>query len=416
MRVLVIGGGGREHAVSWKLSQSNLVDKIYCSPGNAGTYLESKCENVILKSNKEMLDFALENKIDLTFVGPEVPLIDGIVNMFNEKGLMIIGPDKEAAQLEGSKEFSKKFMDKYGVKTAEYRVFEDVLKAGQYLDKCSFPIVIKADGLAAGKGVVICNSIEEAKETLKEFMLDDIFHGAGKKILIEEYLVGVEASILSITDGNTIIPFISAKDHKQIFDSGVGPNTGGMGAIAPNPYCSQEVLEIFKKDIMLPTLHGIKSEKMHYKGIIFFGVMITKKGIYLLEYNVRMGDPETQAIMPLLKSDFMEILLSTCRGKLNECEIKWKDDYSCCVIASSKGYPGLYEKNKIIKGIENTFNKVFISGAINDNRNVLTNGGRVLSASGLADSMEAARKAAYEDINKIMFDGIYFRKDIGKIE
>ncbi|WP_461205825.1 phosphoribosylamine--glycine ligase [Clostridium sp. DL1XJH146] len=413
MKVLIIGSGGREHATAWKIAQSDKVEKIYCAPGNGGMAMEEKCENVNIVEIDELVSFAQENKIDLTIVGPEATLVEGIVNKFREKGLRIFGPSKEAAALEGSKSFAKEFAIKYNIKTAEYKAFEDRKKAIEYTQRCGYPIVIKADGLAAGKGVIICENEQEAIEAINKLMVLDIFGGAGLKLVIEEFLEGVEASILSITDGNMIIPFISSKDHKQIYDGDKGPNTGGMGVIAPNFYCTEEVLKEFEENIMAPTLRGIREERMDYIGTIFFGLMMTKKGVYLLEYNVRMGDPETQAVLSLMDSDYFELLYKATEGKLSECEVQFKDKYSCCVNAVSGGYPGNYQKGKVISGIDKTESKVFVCGAELKNEELVTTGGRVLSIVSLGDSLEEARSKAYEDIKKVSFDDMYYRCDIG---
>lgn len=301
MKLLLIGAGGREHAIAWKLAKNEKVEKIYVAPGNGGTALENKCENINITDLDELVRFAKEKDIYLTVVGPEEPLINGIVDKFKKASLKIFGPEQKAAMLEGSKSFSKEFMQKYGVKTAGYKEFYDHLKALEYLNQSEYPLVVKADGLAAGKGVSICFTKKEAEDAIYSFMVDDIFNGAGKKIIIEDFLEGIEASIISIVDGNTIVPFISAKDHKQIFDGGKGPNTGGMGVIAPNPFVTEEVLKDFNDNILIPTLTGIKEERFDYRGIIFFGIMITKKGVELLEYNVRMGDPETQSLLSLME-------------------------------------------------------------------------------------------------------------------
>jgi phosphoribosylamine--glycine ligase len=416
MKILIVGSGGREHTMAWKCSQSPLVEKIFCAPGNGGTHNEDKCENVNLDEIDDLLKFALDNNIGLTIVGPEVPLCDGIVDKFKEKGLKIFGPGKKAALLEGSKAFSKEFMEKYQVKTAEYAVFKDDKEALNYLEECRYPVVIKADGLAAGKGVAICRDYSEAEEAIKSFMVEDIFKGAGKKIVIEEFLEGVEASILSITDGETIIPFISSKDHKQIYDDDLGPNTGGMGTIAPNPYCSEEVLKDFEKDIMLPTLNGIKEEKMDFVGIIFFGLMICKNGVYLLEYNVRMGDPETQVVLPLMKSDFVDLMLNALENKLSSYKVDWNEGHACCIVAASGGYPAKYEKGYEIKNIENIDNKYFVAGAKYEEDKLVTSGGRVLAVTAVGSTLQEAREKAYNDIGKIDFKNMYYRKDIGKIK
>ena len=414
MKVLIIGSGGREHALVSKVAENSAVDVVYCAPGNAGTCRENKCENINITKMDELLAFAVKNTIDITIVGSEEWLVQGIVDKFNEKGLKILGPSEKAAKLEGSKSYSKEFMKKYGIKTAAYEVFEDENKAIDYLKSCEYPIVIKADGLAAGKGVIICNEFTEAEKSINDFMVLDIFKGSGKKIIIEEFLEGVEASILSITDGKIIIPFISSKDHKQIFNGGIGPNTGGMGAISPNPYCNKEVLDEFYKNILLPTLKGIQDEDMDYRGIIFFGIMITKKGVYLLEYNVRFGDPETQAVLPLMKSDFIDLVEAAIDGELENFNVEWRKGYSCCLIASSKGYPGSYSTGYEISESGDLEGKLFIAGAIGDNGIMRTNGGRVLGVTGFGGTLEKAREIAYGDMKKIQFDGMYYRTDIGK--
>ncbi|KYH34309.1 phosphoribosylamine--glycine ligase [Clostridium tepidiprofundi DSM 19306] len=413
MKVLLIGSGGREHAIAWKLSKSNKVKKIFCAPGNGGTYKNDKCENVDLNGIDSFLKFALENNIDITIVGPEAPLVEGIVDKFKENGLKIFGPSKKAALLEGSKAFAKNFMKKYGVKTAEYEVFEEKEKAISYLEKCNYPVVIKADGLAAGKGVSICETYSEAEKVVYNYMISDVFKGAGKKIVIEEYLDGVEASILSITDGNTIIPFISCMDHKPIYEGNEGPNTGGMGTIAPNPHCNDEVLKEFEEVILKPTLKGIMEENLDYIGIIFFGLMICKKGVYLLEYNVRMGDPETQAVLPLMKNDLCELIFSALDKKLKTYEIDWEDKYSCCVIAASGGYPEKYETGFEITNIDSIKNLLFIAGANYKQEKLVTTGGRVLAITSVKNTLHEAIKSTYEDIKRVNFKNMYYRKDIG---
>lgn len=416
MKILLVGSGGREHAIAWKLAQNSKVEKIYCAPGNGGTALEDKCENVKISGNENLLQFAKKNNIDLTVVGPENPLCEGIVDLFKESNLKIFGPDKKAAMLEGSKSFSKDFMKKYGVKTAEYGVFSNKEEAIKYVENCEIPVVIKADGLAAGKGVVICESKEEAISTLEDFMSKDIFKGAGQRVVIEEFLEGVEASILSITDGKVVLPFVSSKDHKQIFDGNKGANTGGMGTIAPNPYCTEEVLKAFEADIMKPTLKGIQEEDMDFKGIIFFGLMICKKGVYLLEYNVRMGDPETEVVLPLMESDFLELIEAAIEENLSSKEVKFKNASACCIIAASKGYPGSYEVGFEIRGTETATGKVFSAGTELKEGKLLTKGGRVLGVTSIGESLEEARASAYKNIESIDFEGIYYRKDIGKIK
>lgn len=417
MKILVIGSGAREHAICNNLSKNERVSKIYCALGNAGTAKEKKCENVKISTIDEILNFAKKENIDLTIVGSEEMLVYGIVDRFEENGLKIFGPNKHAAILEGSKAYSKNFMKKYGVKTAEYETFTDYNKASEYLNKCNYPIVIKASGLALGKGVLICQDKKEAQNALEDIMIKKIFKEAGDEIVIEEFLEGVEASILSVTDSNVIIPFISAKDHKKIGDNDTGNNTGGMGVIAPNTYYTKEAEELFIKDILEPTLKGIKAEKMSFAGIIFFGLMITKKGVYLLEYNVRMGDPETQAVLQLLDTDYLSIIEAAMKRDLSSLNIKWKNKHACCVVMASGGYPASYNKGYKIEGIDNIKGQCFIAGAkIDENNNIVTDGGRVLNVVNIADTLEEARKLTYEDIEKIDFKDKYYRKDIGLIK
>ncbi|NOW02622.1 phosphoribosylamine--glycine ligase [Clostridium beijerinckii] len=413
MKLLLIGSGGREHALAWKLAKSEKVEKIFVAPGNGGTAIENKCENVNITDIDELIKFAKEEIIDLTIVGPEDPLTKGIVNKFKTEGLKIFGPAENGAMLEGSKSFSKEFMKKYGVKTAEYETFTDVNEALKYLEVCPYPTVVKADGLAAGKGVAICETKEEAIDAVKLYMVDDIFNGAGQKIVIEEFLEGVEASILSITDGKTIIPFISGKDHKQIFDGGKGPNTGGMGVLAPNPYVTEDVMKDFEENIMAKTLIGIREESFDYKGIIFFGIMITAKGTYLLEYNVRMGDPETQSVLYLMESDLVEVIEAALREELDKTTVKWNDGVCINVVLASKGYPGDFVKGYEITIDEKVKDKVFLAGAKVEDGVLKTNGGRVLSVIGLGKTLEEARKDAYENIKHVTFEGAYCRSDIG---
>lgn len=415
MKLLLIGSGGREHTLAWKLAKSEKVEKIFVAPGNGGTAIENKCENVNINNIDELVVFAKENNIDLTVVGPEDPLTKGITDKFKEAGLKIFGPDAKGAQLEGSKSFSKDFMKKYGVKTAEYATFTEAEAAKAYLQNCSYPIVIKADGLAAGKGVVISETKESALETIDSFMVSDIFKGAGKKVVIEEFLDGVEASILSITDGKTIIPFISAKDHKQIFDGGKGPNTGGMGVLAPNPFVTEEVLKDFEDNIAANTLLGIQKEGFDFKGIIFFGLMITKKGSYLLEYNVRMGDPETQSVLTLMESDLVELIEAALDERLSEVKIRWNKGVCVNVVLASKGYPGDFVKGYEITIDPSVKESVFLAGANLEDGVLKTNGGRVLSVVGIGSNVEDAREDAYKKIELVNFKDKYCRTDIGLV-
>lgn len=413
MKILVAGSGGREHAICWKVSQNEKVEKVFCAPGNGGTAMLPKGENVNVKGIDELLEFALKEKIDLTIVGSEELLVDGIVDRFQEKGLKIFGPDKKAALLEGSKAYAKDFMKKYGVKTAAYEVFTEVDKAKEYIKTCEFPLVVKASGLAAGKGVLICQNLEEALKAVDEIMVDKVFSAAGEKIVVEEFLDGVEASILSVTDSKVILPFISAKDHKKIGEKETGLNTGGMGTIAPNPYVTKEVYDAFINGIMNPTLEGIKAEGMNFAGVIFFGLMITDKGVYLLEYNMRMGDPETQVVLPLLESDFIELLENGLKGDLANADVKWSSKSACCVVLASGGYPEAYNKGYEITGIDKVDNMVFVAGAKAEDGKLLTSGGRVLNVVAVGENLEDARAKAYADAEKIDFTGKYCRKDIG---
>lgn len=416
MKILLVGSGGREHALARKMLENKNVNKIFCAPGNGGTALENKCENVNITNIDDLLTFAKENNIDLTVVGPEASLIEGIVNKFKQYNLRIFGPSKEGALLEGSKVFSKEFMKKYGVKTAKYESFSDANLALEYLKEQEFPLVIKANGLAAGKGVYICNDLCQGEEAIRDIMIDDIFNGAGDSIIIEDFLQGVEASILSITDGKVIKEFISARDHKQIFDGNKGPNTGGMGVVAPNPFVTEDVLRDFKENIMDRTLEGIREEKMDFKGIIFFGVMITKKGTYLLEYNVRMGDPETQSVLPLMESDLVDLIMETLEGNLSSFNLSWKEGFCCNVVLASAGYPGKFEKGFEITIDKEVQNNIFIAGGqLNKEDKLFTSGGRVLSVFGFGKTLEEARNIAYSIIKKVDFKDKYFRQDIGVI-
>lgn len=420
MKILIVGAGGREHAIAWKLAQNKNIEKIYIAPGNAGSELINIAENVELGSIREYIEFAKNNNIDLTIVGSEELLVQGIVDEFKKNNLKIFGPDKKAAILEGSKVFSKDFMRKYGIKTADYKVFDNPDEAEKYLKNCEkekFPIVIKASGLAAGKGVIIAQNLKEAEEAVKEIMIDKKFSSSGNQIVIEEYLEGKEASILSFTDCNVILPLLSAKDHKKIGENETGLNTGGMGVISPNPYVTDEIFEEFKKNIMNPTLRGIREEGMDFEGVIFFGLMITKKGLYLLEYNMRMGDPETQAVLPLMETDLLELLEKSFDKRLSEAKIKWKPLHSCCVVAVAGGYPEKYNKGDVIFGIDSIGKNgelIFICGAKKEDNNFITSGGRVLNIVGLGKTLEEAQNSAYKAIKNINFENMYYRKDIGK--
>ena len=418
MKILIVGAGGREHAIAWKLSQNEKVEKIFIAPGNACVEMLPNAESVNLGLIDEYISFAKDNNVELTVVGSEELLVQGIVDEFHKNGLKIFGPDKKAAILEGSKAYSKDFMKKYGIKTAVYEIFDNSEKAKEFLNNWKdFPVVIKASGLAAGKGVIIAQNLDEAIKAVEDIMVDEKFGNAGNQVVIEEFLDGVEASILSFTDSRIIVPLLSAKDHKKIGEDETGLNTGGMGVISPNPFVTDEIFEKFKSDIMEPTLKGMQSEGMDFAGVIFFGLMITKKGVYLLEYNMRMGDPETQAVLPLLENDLLELIEKSFEKKLLEVKVDWKPLHSCCVVAAAGGYPESYKKGDEITGVldfkETEDNKVFICGAKVENGKLLTNGGRVLNAVALGNTLKEAQKKAYELLKTINFEGMYFRKDIG---
>ncbi len=414
-RILIIGSGGREHAIGWKFSEDFKKKEeeleLFFVPGNAGTAQIGT--NISLKSLEEIRDFAKTENIDLTFVGPEVELADGIVDLFKEAGLEIFGPDKKSAQLEASKAFAKDFMAKHGVKTAKYKTFQGPMLAIEYLESQEFPIVVKASGLAAGKGVIICQDFEEAKAAILDIMEDKTFGDAGSQVVIEEFLQGFEVSILSIFNGNEIIPFISAKDHKKIGEGETGLNTGGMGVIAPNPLFTEAHFDAFQTGILEPTLKGLIADNLIFSGIIFFGLMITAKGVYLLEYNLRMGDPETQATLPLMENDLYGVVEKSNRGE--GFELKFSNQKACCVVMVSGGYPLNYEKGFEIRGLEKVDCPYFIAGAKESNDKILTSGGRVINVVGLGETMDEARQTAYENIRKIHFDYEYYRNDIGVI-
>ena len=420
MKILIVGSGGREHAIAWKISQNQKVEKIFAAPGNAYNKLIKNCENVNINSSDEILNFAKKENIDLTIVGSEELLVDGIVDKFEENNLKIFGPNKQAALLEGSKAFAKDFMEKYEVKTAKYKSFTDKDEAVKYLDEMSYPVVIKASGLAAGKGVVIAQNRKEAETTLEDMMVNKAFASAGDTVVIEEFLDGVEISVLSITDTNVILPFISAKDHKKISEKETGLNTGGMGVIAPNPYYTKTVEEKFISDILEPTLKGLKAEKMNFAGIIFFGLMVAKGEVYLLEYNMRMGDPETQAVLPLMKTDYLDLIDAALNKKLDNFKIDWENKSACCVVMAAGGYPVKYEKGNVISGLEKFFaedenRKIFFAGVKSNNENFLTNGGRVLNVVAIENSLDGAIAKAYDSVKEISFKDNYYRKDIGTL-
>jgi phosphoribosylamine---glycine ligase len=417
MRILVIGSGGREHAIVWKLSQSEKVKKIFCAPGNGG--IKEIAELVDIKSDDipGLLDFAKNNNIDLTVVGPEAPLVKGIVDIFKENGLKAFGPYKDVAMLEGSKVFSKELMIKFGLATAGFKVFDNPQDAKKYLNEKGMPIVIKADGLAAGKGVIIPKTIEEGEAAIDSIMVNKVFGESGDRIILEDCLEGEEASMLVFTDGKTIAPMESAQDHKRIFDNDKGPNTGGMGAYSPAPVVSKKVLESVIKNVFKPLIDGLREEGRIYKGVLYAGLMITKNGPMVLEFNVRFGDPETQAILPRLKSDLADIMLACVEGTLDKIDVKWDKSMCISVVCASKGYPDTYEKNIEISGLKEAGKikdvVVFHAGTKNVGGKIFTDGGRVLGVTSLGKDIKSAKINAYKAIEKIKFKGMQYRKDIG---
>ena len=416
MKVLVVGGGGREHALVWKLSQSRHVDKIYCSPGNAGISEIAECIDIGINNFERLVDFVKYEWVDLTVVGPEEPLSRGIVNAFEREGRRILGPTQEAAQLESSKVFCKDFMKRYGIPTAEYSVFASHLHAEDYVRMKGAPIVIKASGLAAGKGVFVTHTMDEAVRALRLIMKEKVFGEAGEKVVIEEYLEGEEASFMAFLDGKTIVPMASSQDHKRVFDGDEGPNTGGMGAYSPAPVVTRELEVIIMERIMWPTMRGLRSEGITYNWICYAGLMIRNGLPYVLEFNCRLGDPETQPVLSRLDSDFFDISVAVIDGRLSETAVRWRKEPSICVVLASKGYPGTYEKGKVITGLEELRGQkdlfVFHAGTSFQNGSLVTSGGRVLGVTALGTDMREARERAYSAIGKIHFEGMHFRKDI----
>ncbi|WIV11914.1 phosphoribosylamine--glycine ligase [Proteiniborus sp. MB09-C3] len=414
MRVLVIGSGAREHAIAWKLLQSPKVSKIYAIPGNGGISNIAECTNIQLDDIDSLLEFALKESIDLTIVGPEGPLVDGIVDKFNEKGLKIFGPCRKAAMLEGSKKYAKEFMMKYQIPTAKYVAYHDLDNAIKGLEEFTFPLVIKADGLAAGKGVIICSDKEEAYEALRGILENKRFGNAGNEIIIEEFLEGTEASLMCLVAGNKIIPLESAKDHKRLLDNDEGPNTGGMGCISPNKILDSKLMAEIKVKILDNVLNGLQNEKLDFKGILFIGLMINSVGAKVLEFNVRFGDPETEVVLPRLESDIVDIFIKTIDGTICQEDLIWSQKSCVCTVLASGGYPETCEKDRAISGLEKVDRDVLVFHAGTKKENgIKTNGGRVLAVTTLADSLDEGRKKVYENINKILFDGMQYRKDIG---
>lgn len=415
MRILVVGSGGREHAIIWKLAQSEKVSAIYCAPGNGGIRQLATCVPIETTDLEGLVSFAKEKKIDLTVVGPEIPLLEGIVDRFQQEGLAIFGPCKKAAQIEGSKRFAKNLMKKYRIPTAAFRSFKSPDKAKEYIQKKGAPIVIKADGLAAGKGVVVAKTIKEAEEAIEDAMEKRIFGDAGSEVVIEEFLQGQEVTLMAFVDGSTYKPMVVAQDHKPAFDGDEGPNTGGMGTYSPVPQIADEVIEQAIHSILGPMIDAFQKEDIHYQGILYVGLMITTKGPKVIEFNARFGDPETQVVLPRLQTDLLSILLAVVEGRLHEQEIKWSEEAAVCVIMASGGYPGDYESGYIISGLprKRKDSVCFHAGTKKDGNNIVTAGGRVLAITGLGQNLQEARVNAYDLVKQIHFSHVHYRTDIG---
>ncbi len=412
MRVLVVGNGGREHAIIQSLKKSKKIKQLFAIAGNGGIAFDATTVDIDVKDIVKIADWAVDNKIDFAVVAPDDPLVLGAVNELNSRGIPCFGPTKEAAIIEGSKIFSKNLMKKYSIPTANYETFSDMEAALKYLETQDMPIVIKADGLALGKGVIIAETLQDAKDAVKSMMEDKVFGASGSNVVIEEFLTGPEVSVLSFTDGKTLVPMISSMDHKRALDNDKGLNTGGMGTVAPNPYYTESVAKECMEKIFIPTMNAMNAEGRTFKGCLYFGLMLTPKGPKVIEYNCRFGDPETQVVLPLLKSDLFEIMKAVSEERLAEVKVEFKKKSACCVIMASKGYPEKYEK-----GFEITFNtsrkNVFVAGAKLEDGKLLTNGGRVLGVTAVAFDLKKAIKKAYKKSSKIYFKNAYFRKDIG---
>lgn len=418
MKVLIVGSGGREHAIAASVAKSTKVDKIYCAPGNAGIGGLAECVPIGAMEFDKIVAFAKEKNVDLTIVGMDDPLVGGLVDKLEAAGLRAFGPRKNAAILEGSKAFSKDLMKKYGIPTAAYENFDDAAEAEAYLEKARFPVVLKADGLALGKGVLICKDLEEAKEGVKSIMLDKKFGAAGNQMVIEEFMTGREVSVLSFVDGKTIKTMTSAQDHKRALDGDKGLNTGGMGTFSPSPFYTEEVDEFCRKYIYQPTVDAMAAEGREFKGIIFFGLMLTENGPRVLEYNARFGDPEAQVVLPRMKNDIIEVMEACMDGRLDEIDLQFEDNAAVCVVLASEGYPVKYEKGYVIHGLENFEGKegyyCFHAGTKKTEAGIVTNGGRVLGITAKGKDLREARKNAYTAAQWVTFENKYMRNDIGK--
>lgn len=415
MKIAVVGGGGREHAIIKKLKENKSVEKIYALPGNGGIAADAECVNIGAKDIEAITKFAVDNKIDYAVVAPDDPLVLGAVDSLENAGIPCFGPRANAAIIEGSKIFSKNLMKKYNIPTAEYEVFDNAENAIKYLSDCTYPAVIKADGLALGKGVIIAQTKEEAVDAIHSMMEDRVFGDSGTKVVVEEFLTGPEVSVLSFTDGNTVVPMVSSMDHKRAHDNDEGPNTGGMGTVAPNPYYTKEIAEECMEKIFLPTIKAMNAEGRTFKGCLYFGLMITENGPKVIEYNCRFGDPETQVVLPLLESDLLTVMQAVTNGTLAETEVKFGNGSACCVILASKGYPVKYESGYEIVLPKTDENEViYVAGAKKDGEKLLSAGGRVLGVTATAPTLEEAVKKAYELTDRVKFDNGFCRKDIGR--
>ena len=413
MKIMVVGGGGREHAIIKKIKENKDVTEIFALPGNGGMAQDATCVDIGAKDIEKIVEFAVENKIDYAVVAPDDPLVLGCVDALNEKGIPCFGPEAKAAIIEGSKVFSKNLMKKYGIPTAAYEVFNDMEKALEYLETAPIPTVIKADGLALGKGVIIANTRDEAKSAVVSMMQDKMFGTSGDNIVIEEFLTGPEVSVLSFTDGKTVVPMISSMDHKRAGDNDTGLNTGGMGTVAPNPYYTEDVAKECMEKIFVPTIEAMNSEGRTFKGCLYFGLMLTPNGPKVIEYNCRFGDPETQVVLPLLESDLLTIMQATTNGTLAETEVKFSEKSACCVIMASEGYPVEYKKGFEMTIPAETNDNVYVAGAVLKDGKLLTNGGRVLGATAVEGDLKSAIDSAYALVDKISFGNAFYRHDIG---
>ncbi len=414
MKIMVVGGGGREHAIIKKLKENKNIEKIYALPGNGGIAADAECVAIGATDIKGICDFAKTHAIDYAVVAPDDPLVLGAVDELGKLGIPCFGPEAKAAIIEGSKVFSKNLMKKYGIPTAEYEVFSDMDKALTYLETAPIPTVIKADGLALGKGVIIAMTRDEAKDAVKSMMQDKIFGESGSNIVIEEFLTGPEVSVLSFTDGKTVVPMVSSMDHKRALDNDEGLNTGGMGTVAPNPYYTEAVAKECMEKIFLPTINAMNAEGRTFKGCLYFGLMITEKGPKVIEYNCRFGDPETQVVLPLLQSDLLTVMKATTDGTLAETEVKFADKNACCVIMASKGYPQKYDKGFEITIPEEVKDSVYVAGAVLEGEALKTSGGRVLGVTAIGDTLEEAIDSAYTKVKTVSFENAFYRNDIGK--